>query len=77
MINNPIISMLMNQLQNRNPQGYQMINKMMNSGGNPQDMLQQIMGNATPQQMENILKQAKNYGVPENILSQVQNMKKS
>ena len=75
-MNNPMIQMLMNQLQSRNPQGYNMINQAMNSGGNPQAILQQMMGNASPQQVQNVLAQAKQYGVPDTILSQIQNMGK-
>ena len=64
----------MNQLQSKNPQGYQLARNLMNSNGNPQALLQQVMSNATPSQKENLLKQAKNYGVPDNVLSQIQNM---
>lgn len=47
----------------------------MQNNGNPQIILQQILGNATPEQKEGLLKQAEGYGVPKNILSQIQNMK--
>lgn len=59
----------------KNPQGYRTINELMRSNGNPQAMLQQLMGNVTPQQREGLLKQAKQYGAPDSILSQIQNMK--
>jgi len=62
-------------MQQKNPQGFQTINALMQNKGNPQALLQQIMGNATPEQKENLIKQAKQYGCPDNILSQVQNMK--
>lgn len=52
-----------------------MINQAMNSGGNPQQILQQMMGNANTQQIQGVLQQAKQMGVPDNILSQIQNMK--
>lgn len=74
-MNNPIITMLMNQLQGKNPHGYQMINNMMTNGGNPEAFLKQIVSKASPEQMESLLKQAKNFGVPDNVLSQIQNMK--
>lgn len=63
------------RLQQKNPQGYQQINELMQNKGNAQEMLQQIMSKATPEQKQNILNQAKGYGCPENVLSQVQNMK--
>lgn len=47
----------------------------MQNNGNPQSILQQIMGNATPEQKQDLLKQAQNYGAPKEILSQIQNMK--
>lgn len=74
-MNNPVISMLMSQLQGKNPQGYQMINNLMNNGGNPEAFLKQMVSKASPEQMEGLLKQAKSYGVPDNILTQLQKMK--
>lgn len=74
-MNNPIMSMLMNQLQGRNPQSYNMVSQMMRNGVNPQSMLKQMMGNVNPNQMQQIFTQAKSLGVPDNILSQIQNFK--
>lgn len=65
----------MGQLQTKNPQMFQQINNLRNNGGNPQDILKQMMGKASPEQMQQVLTQAKNIGVPEDILSQIQNMK--
>ena len=72
---NFITQMLMNQLQQKNPQGFQIVNQAMQSNGNPQAILQQVLTNATPEQREGLLKQAKNYGVPNDVLLQIQNMK--
>lgn len=47
----------------------------MQNNGNPQAIIQQIMGNVTPEQKENLIKQAKSYGVPNEILTKIQNMK--
>lgn len=66
----------MNQLQAKNPQGFQVLNQMMNNGGNPKQILQQMMGNTNSQQLQGIMQQAKQFGVPDNILSQLQNMQK-
>ena len=65
----------MSQLQQKNPQGHQIIQNLINNNGNPQQLLQQIMSNVTPEQRTNLLNQAKTYGVPNNVLSMVQNMK--
>ena len=72
---NILIQSLMKQLQMKNPQGFNTINTLMQNNTNPQQLIQQVMGNATPEQRQNLLKQAKGYGVPEQILSKVQNMK--
>ena len=70
----PIIAMLMNQLQTRNPKMASEIKQAMESGVNSQDFMKQMMNGATPEQMQNVLTQAKNMGVPPEILNQVQNM---
>ena len=72
---NMITQMLMSQLQQKNPQGYQVIQSLMQNNGNPQAILQQLMGKATPEQKEALFKQAQNYGVPNEVLSQIQNLK--
>ena len=72
---NPLIQTLLGQLKIKNPQGHQVIQNLMQSNGNPQALLQQLMSNATPEQKKGLLSQCKNYGVPNDILSQIQNMK--
>lgn len=52
-----------------------MVSEAIQNNGNPQEMIRQIINNASPEQRESLLKQAKGYGCPENILSQIQNMK--
>jgi cytochrome c553 len=69
-----ILKMMMGKLQGKNPQAYQQINSAMQCGTNPQQFMQQVMGNVNPQQMQNILSQAKNLGVPDDVLQQVQNI---
>lgn len=59
-----------------NPQAYQQLNNLKNSGMNPQNLIQQMIGQANPNQIQNVLSQAKQLGVPDNILVQIQNMKK-
>lgn len=65
----------MNQLQNQNPQMFQMISQAKNSGGNPQQILKQMIGKSNPAQMQQVLTQAKGLGVPDNVLSQIQNFR--
>ena len=46
----------MGQLQNQNPQMFQMINQARNNGTNPEQFLKQMMGDKTPEQMQQVLK---------------------
>lgn len=64
----------MSQLQARSPQGVQLIQRLMTSNSNPEQLMTQLMGNASPEQKQSLLKQAKQYGVPNNILAKIQNM---
>lgn len=72
---NMVMQILMNRLQNKNPQAYQFVNQAMNNGGDPNAVLRQLMKGTTPEQKQNLITQAKNYGVPDNVLKQIQNMK--
>lgn len=72
---NPIINMLMQRLQKTNPGGYNMVNQLMQSGGDPNALLKQVIGNTTPEQRQQILNTAKSYGAPNDVLSKIQNMK--
>ena len=72
---NPIIQMLMQRLQGKNPQGYNMVNQLMHNGGSPEGALRQILGNVSPEQKQQVLNTAKGYGCPADILSRIQNMK--
>ena len=74
-MNNPIMQTLLKQLETKNPKGFQSIQNMMASGGNPEALVKQVMGNMSSEQKENLLRQAKQYGVPNVILSRIQNIK--
>ena len=71
----PIIAMLMNQLQTRNPKMASEIKQAMESGVNPQDFMKQVMGNVSNSDMQQMLQQASNLSVPNDVLQQFQNMK--
>lgn len=70
-----VMQMLMQQVQNQNPQAFQMVNQAINSGANPMQFMKQVMGNVSPQQMQDIMAQAKQFGVPDEVLQQIQNIK--
>ena len=50
----------MTQLQTKNPQMFNMINQARNNGENPQNILKQMMGNASPEQTQRVFNQARN-----------------
>lgn len=72
---NFLFGTLLNQLQSRNPGGYQFINSMMKSGANPSNILTNMLGGSTKEQRDALVRQAKNYGCPESYLKQIQNFK--
>ena len=55
--------MLLNMLKQQNPQGYQTLMSLMNSGQNPDTILQQMMGNISPQQKAQIEQFAKQFNL--------------
>ncbi len=57
------------------PQNFQIAQNLMQNKNNPQDLVNQIMGNISPEQKQNLLNQCKSYGMPEHLLSKLQNMK--
>ena len=65
----------MQQVQSQNPQAFQVVNQVINSGANPMQFMKQVMENISPQQMQNIMTQAKQFGVPDQVLQQIQNIK--
>lgn len=72
---NPVIQMLMQRLQGKNPQGYQFINTAMRNGGDGNAILNQMLKNMPAEQKQTLIQQAGKYGIPENYLKQIQNIK--
>lgn len=63
----------MNQLQQRNPQMFQVLNQIRTNNGNPMQLFKQITGKYTPEQMNNLFSKAQQMGVPKEVLD---NLKK-
>lgn len=63
----------MNQLQQRNPQMYQVVNQLRNNNGDPTKLFKQITNNYTPEQMDNLFNRAQQMGIPAEVLN---NLKK-
>lgn len=55
--------MLMNMLKQQNPQGYQQLQQMMNSGQDPQVILNQLTSKMSPQQMQQLKAYASQFGI--------------
>lgn len=74
-MNNQLLNSLLEQTKRNNPQGFQIINTMMQSGTSPQAFLKQVLGNAKPEQIESLISKAKQLNCPDSILKQIQNIK--
>lgn len=72
---NPLVQSLLGQLRGKNDGGFKLVSELMQSGGNPDAILKQMINNLDPEQKQQILNQAKGYGCPEKFLSHLQNMK--
>ena len=64
------IQKLMNQLQQTNPQMYNLVIQAYQRNANPNDLINQILSNYSPEQKEEFFKQAKQYGISDNVLNQ-------
>lgn len=55
-MNNMMMNMLLNKLRQQNPQGYQQIQQWMNSGQNPQQIINQMLqsGQITQEQLNKV-----------------------
>ena len=58
-----LINMLMSQLKSRNPQMFQMLEQARKNQGNPQEMLNSVIGKYSPEQMKNFRQFANNFGI--------------
>ena len=59
---NPL-QMLLGMLQQRNPQAFNQLQQLMQSGQNPQVLLNNMMGQLTPQQKQQFENVANQYGL--------------
>lgn len=55
--------LLMNMLKQQNPNGYEQLQQMMNSGQDPRQILNQLTSNMTPQQMQQLKAYASQFGI--------------
>lgn len=72
---NSIKQNLMRQVQQKNPQGYQFANQIIQNGGNVDPIVRQMLSKITPEQKQQVLNTAQKYGAPNSYLSQLQNLK--
>ena len=70
---NQLLTMMMTQLQQRNPQMFQMINQLRQNNGNPMELLKQVTNKYTPEQMNNLFNKAQQFGIPADIINNLKN----
>ena len=73
-LNNQMQTMLVNlekQLQQTNPQMYQMYQLARQQNANPKDIFKQITSNYDENTMKQFKEQAKQFGIDENLLNQL------
>ena len=54
-----------------NPQGFQMLQQMMQTNGDPMPLIQGILGNKTPEQLDSFFNTAKQMGISDTDIQQV------
>ena len=70
---NPMM-LLMNQLQNqmkmKNPQMFQMFQNLQKNQSNPQEIINNVIGNYKPEQIQQFRQYAKGFGITDEQLNQ-------
>ena len=61
----------MNQLLQKNPRMYQIVQQARQGNSNPRDLFKQVTKGYTPEQMENLFAQARQYGISDDVINQV------
>ena len=54
-----------------NPQGFQMLQQMMQTNGDPMPLIQGILGNKTPEQLDSFFNTAKQMGISDTDIQQM------
>ena len=63
-----LMSQLQNQLKSKNPQMFKQFQSLVNSKGDPQDILNKMVGGYSPEQMQQFRKFANGFGVSDEDL---------
>ena len=69
---NPMVTMYMNQLKAKNPQAFQMVNQAMQNKNNPMELFKQVTSNYDDKTKKAFFQQAKQMGFSDSLLNQVQ-----
>ena len=56
-------TMLMNALKSKNPQAYEQLTQLMQSGADPNQVLNQMVNNLTPEQKQQAKQMAQQFGI--------------
>ena len=69
--NQMLMNMAMGMLQKQNPQAFQQVQQLMNSGVNPEELVKQELKNHSPEEIQKIKKMASSYGVPKEVIDKL------
>lgn len=69
--NQMLLNMAMGMLQKQNPQAFQQVQQLMNSGANPEQVLRQELSRHSPEQIAQLKNLATTYGVPKEVLDKL------
>lgn len=69
--NQMLMNMAMGMLQKQNPQAFQQVQQLMNSGANPEELVKQELKNRSPEEIQQIKKMASSYGVPKEVIDKL------
>lgn len=65
-----LTSMIQQQVKMKNPQAFQQVQNLIKNQSNPQEFLNQLIGNQTAEQRNNFIKFLNGYGVTQDQLDQ-------
>lgn len=69
--NKMLMDMAMGMLQKQNPQAFQQVQQLMQSGRNPEELINEQLKQYKPEQVQELKKMATTYGVPKDILDKL------
>lgn len=69
--NQMLMNMALGMLQKQNPQAFQQVQQLMNSGANPEQLLRQELKRHSPEEINQLKNMASSYGVPKEVIDKL------